>query len=268
MSAPRRPAAGQHFAQPALVMRRFPFGESSLVLHVLTPEVGRVALLAKGAFRVSSGFFAVFDLFDTLQVRWSARAGQELGLVTRAALATRRPGLVGGLERYRAGLGLLELAVLTAREGHEERALFAWLEGGLDLLQGARAAPGVVALAADLQLLRANGLAPALAACASCAAAPAERSGGVPFSAALGGRLCPRCAAAERARARPVESLPLNVLRVAESLMSATPAMLAHTRIEAGLLERVRAFVARFLEYHLETRLRSRRASANPPTHR
>ncbi|NOT30247.1 MAG: hypothetical protein HOP15_07355 [Planctomycetes bacterium] len=60
----------------------------------------------------------------------------------------------------------------------------------------------------------------------------------------------------------------MNVLRVAESLMSATPAMLAHTRIEAGLLERVRAFVARFLEYHLETRLRSRRAFAQPSTHR
>jgi len=34
--------------------------------------------------------------------------------------------------------------------------------------------------------------------------------------------------------------------------------MLEHTRIEAGLLESVRVFVARFLEFHLETRLRSR----------
>ena len=46
--------------------------------------------------------------------------------------------------------------------------------------------------------------------------------------------------------------------------MEATPLMLAHTRIEPGLLERVRAFAARFLETHLETRLRSRRAAASP----
>ena len=105
-------------------------------------------------------------------------------------------------------------------------------------------------------------LAPALNACASCAAAPAERAGHVPVSTALGGRLCARCASAERQRARAVESLPLNVLRVAESLMNATPSMLEHTRIDARLLEQVRAFVARFLEYHLETRLRSRRAPA------
>src|SRR6185295_1950144 len=131
-------------------------------LHVLTPEVGRVALLAKGAYRPSSGFFAAFDLFDTLRVRWSARAGQELGLVTRATIRTRRPAVATELERYRVGLGLLELAHLTGREGHEERELFAWLEQGLELLAAAHAAPALVAVAWDLKLLRANGLAPAL----------------------------------------------------------------------------------------------------------
>lgn len=246
-------------AQPALVLRRFPFGESSLVLHVLTPDAGRVALLAKGAYRPSSGFFAVFDLFDTLAVRW--RAGAELGLVTRAEVRTRRAALAGDLERYRIGLGLLELAQLCAREAHEERALFAWLERALDLLQAGRALPGVVAVAADLALLSQGGLAPALASCASCGTRAAERAGRVAFSAARGGRLCRACAATERDASA---SLPLNVLRVAESLLEATPSMLEHTRIEPALLERVRAFVAHFLEYHLETRLRSRVAAAAP----
>jgi DNA repair protein RecO (recombination protein O) len=259
-----RPAPAQRLAQPALLLRRFPFGESSLVLHLLTPGAGRVALLAKGAYRPSSGFFAVFDLFDTLAVRWSARPGQELGLVTRATLATRRPDVARDLERYRAGLGLLELAHLTAREHHEERALFGWLEGGLGLLQAGRAAPALVGAASDLKLLRENGLAPALGACASCGAAPAVRASAAPVSVALGGRLCTRCAAEVSARGGALASVPLNVLRVAETLMSATPAMLEHTRIEAGLLERVRAFVGRFLEYHLETRLRSRRGAPSP----
>jgi DNA repair protein RecO (recombination protein O) len=258
VSAPRRSQADGRRSQPALCLRRFPYGESSLVLHVLAPEAGRVALLAKGAYRPSSGFFAVFDLFDTLDVRWNARAGGELGLVTRAALRRRRPALASDLERYRIALGLLELAHLSAREEHEERELFRWLEDALDLLQGGRATPAAVAVAADLALLRANGLAPALATCASCGERCAERAGRVPFSAALGGRLCPSCAAAEAGRDRARESLPLNVLRVAESLMAATPTMLEHTRIEAGLLGNVRAFVERFLAYHLETRSRSR----------
>jgi DNA repair protein RecO (recombination protein O) len=245
------------WSQPGLCLRRFPFGESSLVLHVLTPGAGKVALLAKGAYRPSSGFFAVFDLFDTLELRWNERAGAELGLVTRAALRTRRPALAADLERYRVALGLLELAHLVAREEHEERALFASLEGALDLLQGGHAQPAVVAVASDLALLRLSGLAPALASCASCGERGEERAGRVPFSAALGGRLCRACAAG-----RPGGSLSLNVLRVAASLMEATPAMLEHTRIEAGPLESVRALVAAFLEHHLETRLRSRKGGA------
>jgi hypothetical protein len=38
----------------------------------------------------------------------------------------------------------------------------------------------------------------------------------------------------------------LNVVKVAESLLAATPAVLQHTRIEPGLLARVRVFVERF----------------------
>jgi DNA repair protein RecO (recombination protein O) len=245
-------------------LRRFPYGESSLVLHVLTPESGRVALLAKGAYRTSSGFFAVFDLFDTLEVRWSGRSQEELGLVTRAALRTRRPTLAGDLARYRVALGLLELAHLTGREAHEERRLFRWLEEGLDLLATGAAAPGVVQVSAQLGLLRLNGLEPALAACASCGTVTRERAGSVPFAPALGGRLCADCAAAERARGRAVELVSLNVLRIAASLMEATPTMLAHTRLAPTLETRVQALVERFLEYHLETRPRTSRG-ARPP---
>ncbi len=275
MNASTRPARSRILQQEALLLRRFPYGESSLVLHLLTPEEGRIALLAKGAYRPSSGFYAVFDLFDTLRVRWSQRKGQDLGLVTQAEVRTRRAGVAADLERYRTGLGLLELAHLTGREGHEERELFAWLGSGLELLARG-ATPGLLATAADLQLLRANGLAPALRACASCAAPAEERgpsargepSGGVPFSSALGGRLCARCAASARTRGLALESPPLNVLRIAETLMGATPAMLEHMRIETGLLGRVRAFAARFLEYHLETRLRSRRIAVPARTPR
>jgi hypothetical protein len=105
-----RTRAGPRLSQPGFVLRRFPYGESSLIVHLLTPEHGRVAVLAKGAYRPSSGFYAVFDLFDTLEVRWSGARAGELGLVSAASVRTRRPALGLDLERYRTGLSLLELA--------------------------------------------------------------------------------------------------------------------------------------------------------------
>ncbi len=244
-----------------LVLRRFAFGESSLVVHVLTPERGAVALLAKGAYRPSSGFFGVLDLFDGLELRWTERPLAELGLLTAAAIASRRPGLSADLARYRAGLSLLELATLAAREAHEERELFRWLSAGLDLLQRPTSDPGLVLLACDLAFLRNAGLAPALDVCAACGARPRGERTSCAFSTALGGRLCPRCSRELRARGGSHGSLPLNVLRVASSLMEATPGMLERTHLEDGLKKRLRSVLEPFLEHHLEAPLKSRRSS-------
>lgn len=261
--ARRRPTtSARRGPELGLVLRRFPFGESSLVVQVLTPEHGRLSLLAKGAYRPSSGFFAVLDLFDTLELAWNERPAGELGLLTAGAVRVRRAGIAAQVERYRAGLALLELAGLAAREGHEERDLFRWLVQALDCLERGPGDPLLVRVAFDLAFLSAAGLAPALARCAACGQRPAGRGRRVAFAAGAGGRLCPRCEREARASGRAVESLPLNVLRVAESLMAATPAMLEHTRLDPELAERLRLFVDRFLRYHLEDRLAARQGGA------
>ena len=71
MSAPVRRVRRARFEDAALVLRRFPYGESSLLVHLLTPGHGRISAIAKGAYRPSSGFWGVLDLFDTLRVRAS-----------------------------------------------------------------------------------------------------------------------------------------------------------------------------------------------------
>ena len=260
-AATSKPRARRREAS-ALILRRFPYGESSLVVHALSPGLGRLALLAKGAYRPSSGFFGVLDLFDTLELVWSERPQAELGLVTGAALSVRRRNLSADLARYRAGLSVLELAALAAREGHEEQELFRWLVEALDLLERAGSDPELVLIAFDLAFLRNAGLTPALERCATYAVRPAGRALRAAFSAALGGRLCPPCASEARARGRTIEVIPLNLLRVASSLMEATPDMLERTRIDSPLKTRVRGFVERFLRYHLESGLRSRGSPA------
>ena len=240
-----------------MVLRRFPYGESSLVVHVLTRRHGRRALLAKGAYRPTSAYFGVLDLFDGLDLVWREGRGSALGLVTEARIRTRRRGVVRDLSRYDAGLGVLELARLVSLEGQGDPALFDRAETFLDVLARADARPEVCLLAHDLHLLRGVGLEPALEHCAACGALPERpRDGRAAFSPSAGGRLCGPCAAESAASGRRLGSLPLNVLRVARSLMDTPPANLGRVRLERGLARDVRAFVERFLQYHLETRPR------------
>ena len=79
----------------ALVLSRHAFGESSLVVHVLTPGSGRVNVLAKGAYRPTSRYFAVLDRFDTLELEWSAAPRQELATLRRGDVLVRRAPIAG-----------------------------------------------------------------------------------------------------------------------------------------------------------------------------
>ncbi len=244
-------------ADRALLLRRHRFGESSLVAHVLTERHGRVALLAKGAFRPKSAFSGVLDLFDTLEIRWTPGSRSELAGLREARPLELRRALSRDLDRYRAALSALELADLVARPGLAEEGLFRALVSALDRMAG-KARPEIAFLAFELRFLAALGLAPALRRCATCSADPETTSDGrATFSAGAGGRLCRRCAGDARASGRRVGSLPQEVMRIAAALADADDELIGAYRLAPPKLARVRDFVDRFLEYHLETRPRT-----------
>jgi DNA repair protein RecO (recombination protein O) len=253
----------------ALVLKRSPFGESSLVVHVLAREHGRVHLLAKGAYRPTSGYFAVLDFFDTLELEWSHSPRSELELLRKGSLAVRRRALSADLDRYRAALAILELADLAAHPSVADPAAFDHTEGALTALSDANLDPELVLAVHELGLLALLGLAPALERCASCGGpAPALHGSGAraAFSAGAGGRLCEGCAVRARATGRRVGTIPVAVLEAAARLSGVRwGAPLARVGSEAGprgraLLERVRDLSLRFLGYHLDALPRTQRA--------
>ncbi len=293
----------------ALVLQRHPWSESSLVAHVATAGHGRVHLLARGAFRTSSRFYCVLDLFDTLELEWNQSPGRELADLRAGDVKTRRRHIAGSLAAYRAATTVLELVDLASRFGPPDARLFARAEAALDQLDGSAqrvavvegspappppaersgatgdatdipllpgldipvaSAPPSTPLVSDtfpdlvlahfeLDYLDHLGFTPALVTCAACSNPAPPTSGRDPrvqFSAGAGGRLCARCADEGRARGLRVGTLPIRVLDDARLLGSGNwPADAAPERIV-----RVRDWIERFLDYHLETRPRSHRA--------
>ena len=259
----------------ALILRRFPFGETSLVLHVVTREHGRVHLLAKGAYRPKSRFWCVLDLFDTLNLEWSHAKQRELQLLQAGSIADRRHKIASDLHRYRAALTALELSELGAQEAQPCPELFDLLSRTLDRMLPEGPSPDLALVVFELAFLGNLGLSPALSGCAACGgpAPPAippstqttpPAEGRVAFSAGAGGRLCERCAAEARRSGRRVGTLPTRVLDNARRL-SQDGALGSGEVLEAGELESLRDFVARFLEYHLQGRPKSYREFLRAP---
>lgn len=255
-----------------MLVQRTPYGETSLVVHVLTPHHGRVHLIAKGAHRPKSRFSGVLDWFDTLELGWSTHTSSELGTLRTGELTVRRRRLTLDLDVYRSAQTTLELLDLSSRAGVADGALYALGAAALDALNDAEPAAATALLAAfELQLLMELGIMPALGECAVCgqAAPPVGRGGPtprVPFSAQVGGRLCAKHANEAHATGVRVGTLPEGVLGAAHrAAMTPLEILAAEPPWPLALAERVLDFAGRFLDHHLESRPRSQSRFLDAP---
>lgn len=86
--------------EPAYVLHRRPYRDSSLILEVFTCGGSRIALVARGARRASSQWQSLLQLFQPILLSWGGRG--ELGTLRRAEAidvpsALRGHGLLSGL---------------------------------------------------------------------------------------------------------------------------------------------------------------------------
>ena len=90
-----------------LVLRTRPLTETSLIVHWLTPTLGRLATVAKGARRAKSPFRGKLDLFYLADFSFSRSRRSELHTLREVSLRETHSGL-------REDLGLLQQASYCA----------------------------------------------------------------------------------------------------------------------------------------------------------
>ena len=69
-----------------IILRTRPLTETSLIVHWLTPELGRVATVAKGARRPKSPFAGKLDLFYSADFSFTRSRRSELHTLREAGL--------------------------------------------------------------------------------------------------------------------------------------------------------------------------------------
>ncbi len=239
--------AGRAVKTEAVVLRSMRYGEADRILHLYTPHRGRVSAIAKGVRRARSRFGGRLEPFFRLHVELHEGRGQ---LLTVTGAQT-----VDGFARLRADARALDAAaracdavgrLFETPEPHP--AVFNLLCRKLALLDQ-RASPlddlaraRETALAFRLKLLLAAGLAPQLAACASCG----EREHLSGFSGAAGGVVCGAC----EASSFPLEAHAYQFMT--EALAAPLGEVPSAPRAALGQVERA---IAATLEYHAHVRL-------------
>jgi DNA repair protein RecO (recombination protein O) len=180
----------------AVVLRSMRYGEADRILHLYTPGRGRVSAIAKGVRRARSRFGGRLEPFFRLHIELHEGRG-ELLTVTGAQTIDGYARLRGDGHALDAAARACDAVGRLFETSEPHPGVFNLLCRQLGLLDEQAGAAGrsavgwAAALAFRLKLLLAAGLAPQLAACASCG----EREHLVGFSGAAGGVVCGACEA-------------------------------------------------------------------------
>jgi DNA repair protein RecO (recombination protein O) len=180
----------------AIVLRSVEFSETSLVVTLMTRQLGKIHGLAKGARRLKSPFESALDLLAVCRIVFLRKSSEALDLLTEAKLQRSFRPAAGGLAGLYAAYYVAELLDGLTDDYDPHPELFDLADQTLlALSQGEHVARRLLRF--ELVALGLVGHAPSLATCVECGR-KVEGAGRVAFGQLDGGVLCPACRGGKR----------------------------------------------------------------------
>jgi DNA repair protein RecO (recombination protein O) len=195
----------------ALVLRIYPWSETSCIASLYTRGFGKLSVLAKGARRPKSPFEAALDLLSICRVVFIPKSGDALDLLTEAKLVRRFRAGAADLLRLYGGYYVAELLDRLTDKGDEQAELFELADATLSALANPDLELRAIVLRLELQMLRMVGHLPTWHMCAQCGDEVPEAENAT-FGLLAGGVLCERC----RSGSRHMIQLPAQVRETLE----------------------------------------------------
>ena len=243
MPAPRR------YVTDGIVLSRFDLGEADRVLTLITPDHGKIRIIAKGVRRTTSRLGGSLEPFAELNV--GLARGRTFDVVTEVRVGHAWLNLRDNLESAATAWYIAELADRSLEERHEARPLYALLRRAYELLD-AGMAPGRVARWYEMYLTDELGQRPEVDRCVECDRM-LESSGSFRWVPPLGGVLCDRCPGPPSERA----GLSLDALKLLKAYQRLDIEAIAALRLTEGIEREVEGAMRDFVRIALERDARS-----------
>ncbi|MSP13358.1 MAG: DNA repair protein RecO [Chloroflexi bacterium] len=239
---------GRLYKTKGIVLRRGDWGEADRLLTLLTPEYGKLRILAKGVRKPTSRKAGHIELF--MEAQFLIARGRNLDMVTQVeALETFRP-LREDLARVTYAVYLAELTEYFAEEESEAYGLYALMRESLETITKT-ADLALLARYFELRLLSIGGYRPELFLCVQCGS-PLQATVNF-FTPAEGGMLCPRCG-----ESQPVgRAVSVPAQKVLRYLQTRGYDVVRTLQLTGETHQEIEQLMWRYLSYVLERELRS-----------
>lgn len=230
-----------------LVLRRGDFGEADRLVTLATPA-GKRRVVAKGVRKTTSKLAGHIELFTRTSLLLAI--GRNLDIITQSQIVDSHPALRRDLQRLSCAYYAAELYDRFTEEEDENRALYELIVAAFAALDQS-ANPDLVLRAYELRLLHLTGYRPHLHHCAVCNELLTEEADR--FSPTLGGAICPRDRAADRA-AMTMSGPAFRLLRYLQSQpLEAIEALRLSPEVRGEVERLLRAYLRHLLERDLKS---------------
>ena len=119
---------------PAIILKSFPYGDTSLVARCFTREMGKISVIARGARRPKSPQGAYLQPMSHLEMVFYHKTTRELQTVSKLSFLSSWTGIMADLKKITYGLALVELTDRTLQTQDRHTELFDELTGVLQEL--------------------------------------------------------------------------------------------------------------------------------------
>jgi DNA repair protein RecO (recombination protein O) len=144
----------------AIILRRIDYGEADRILTLITPDAGKLSLIAKGVRRIKSKIAGGIELFSTSEITYIPGRGS-VGTLVSARLQRHYGDITKNIERTMLGYELIKL-LDKVTEDEPEQEYYDLLDNAFRALEDNTISVDLVRVWFSAQLLRMAGYIPNL----------------------------------------------------------------------------------------------------------
>ncbi len=144
----------------AIVLGRLDYGEADRILNIITPDSGKLSLIAKGSRRIKSKLAGGIELFSTIEASYIKGRG-EIGTLTSSRLIKYYSNIVKDIDRVQLGYEILR-AVDKNTEFEAGREFYILLNKSLEILDNLNIPIEIIRLWCFSQIISIGGHTPNL----------------------------------------------------------------------------------------------------------
>jgi DNA repair protein RecO (recombination protein O) len=158
------PITAKTYITEVICLRAIDFGEADRILHLYSPDVGRISAIAKGAKRAKSKLTGACELLNLSEVQLAK--GRNLDVLCQYQPRETFIGVRSDILKLAYGLLFAELVYATEAANADSHHIFEILKHGLHVLDAVEPDEAVaVGIEFQLALLQAAGFHPVLDTC-------------------------------------------------------------------------------------------------------